>query len=75
MSKDKNKQKGQKGIAKESDLKEEPKIKVKLIAPVNMVGVLQLHEKQYLNGEIAELTEKELQTLKYGSSWKYEEVK
>ncbi|MFI3685176.1 hypothetical protein VBH15_09460 [Vagococcus fluvialis] len=75
MSKDKKQYEKKPQETKETKEKEESKTRVKLIAPTNMVGVLQLNDIQYLNGEIAELTKDELQTLKYGCSWDYEEVK
>lgn len=75
MSKEKKQFEKKPQETKEVKENEETKTKVKLIAPTNMVGVLQLNDIQYLNGEIAELTEDELQTLKYGCSWDYEEVK
>lgn len=75
MSKEKKQVEKKPQETKEVTVNEEPKTKVKLIAPTNMVGVLQLNDIQYLNGEIAELTNDELQTLKYGCSWDYEEVK
>jgi hypothetical protein len=75
MSKEKKQFEKKPQEKKEVKANEETKTKVKLIAPTNMIGVLQLNDIQYLNGEIAELTEDELQTLKYGCSWDYEEVK
>ena len=75
MSKEKKQSEKKPQEIKEVVVNDEVKTKVKLIAPSNMVGVLRLNENQYLNGEIAELTKDELQTLKYGCSWDYEEVK